>query len=367
MAGRGKWKAILRNNYHKPETAAAFGSPAKLQIVLRKLGYKVTRKAIENELSQKESYALHRPVSYKFKRNKMISNGVGYAMDTDLADVQNLKEYNEPYTFLLICVDIFSRKAYVQPLKNKTAASVVDGFKQIFARVQPPVKLRSDSGGEYVNKTAQKYFKQLKIQHYVTHNEVKANFSEVFIRTLKSLMYRYFTHKQTYVYKDVLQKIVAGYNKTPHGSLPNNMSPDQVNASNQNFVWDSLYVQPATPKRRPPFKFKPGDYVRLSFNRRIFRKGYEQTWSREFFVIRRRYYRQNKPIYVINDYSGERVLGTFYQSELYPVKSSRKDLFLIEEILKKRKRGGVAQSYVSWKGWPAKYSSWVNDRDIRDA
>ena len=56
------------------------------------------------------------------------------------------------------------------------------------------------------------------IYYYNTQNQTKANYAEIVIRTLKTMMYRYFTHKQTYKYEDVLQVLVSNYNNSPLSS-----------------------------------------------------------------------------------------------------------------------------------------------------
>ena len=47
------------------------------------------------------------------------------------------------------------------------------------------------------------------IYYYVTQNQTKANYAERIIRTIKSMMYRYFTHKQTYRYVEILSDLVC--------------------------------------------------------------------------------------------------------------------------------------------------------------
>jgi hypothetical protein len=48
------------------------------------------------------------------------------------------------------------------------------------------------------------------------------------IKTIKNMMYRYFTKQRTHRFVDVLQDIVDSYNVTPHRSL-NNIAPNDVN------------------------------------------------------------------------------------------------------------------------------------------
>ena len=50
---------------------------------------------------------LHKPVRYKFKRNKTIVLSIGDQYQSDLCDVTNIAKDNEGFTFLLTCIDCF--------------------------------------------------------------------------------------------------------------------------------------------------------------------------------------------------------------------------------------------------------------------
>ena len=62
-------------------------------------------------------------------------------------------------------------------------------------------------------------------------------------------------------------------------------------------------------------KFKVGDHVRISKYKNIFPKGYTPNWSEEIFVIKK--FKNTVPwTYVINNLSGEEIIGRFYEKEL---------------------------------------------------
>ena len=57
-------------------------------------------------------------------------------------------------------------------------------------------------------------------------------------------------------------------------------------------------------------KFKISDHVRISKYKNIFAKGYMPNWSEEIFVIKK--IKNAVPwTYVINDFNGEEIIGTF--------------------------------------------------------
>ena len=66
-------------------------------------------------------------------------------------------------------------------------------FESIFQEGRKPVKLQTDAGTEFKNKTFQTFLKKENVHHFVTYNETKAQVVETFNRTLKQLMWRMFT------------------------------------------------------------------------------------------------------------------------------------------------------------------------------
>jgi hypothetical protein len=78
-------------------------------------------------------YTRHKPSRKKFKRNRVIANGIDDLWQIDLADVSNISKHNSKYRYLTTCIDVFSKFAWVIPIKNKIADTVLDGFKEIIS------------------------------------------------------------------------------------------------------------------------------------------------------------------------------------------------------------------------------------------
>ena len=140
--------------------------------------------------------------------------------------------------------------------------------------------VQSDKGTEFLNSTFQSMLRRHGIHFYTSENEnLKASVVERFNRTLKTKMYRYFTHANTRRYVDVLDDLVHSYN-THHRSI--GMAPVEVGPHNENDVRARLY--PLKPKSYK-WKYRIGDKVRMAMQRQPFRKGYLGDWSEEIFEI----------------------------------------------------------------------------------
>ena len=88
---------------------------------------------IKNEIKQNEQLTeeLHKLITKKFKRGKVYSSFKGNIWGADLANMQLIRKYNKEIRFLLCAIDIFSKYAWVVPLKDKKGITIVDAFQKI--------------------------------------------------------------------------------------------------------------------------------------------------------------------------------------------------------------------------------------------
>jgi len=100
-----------------------------------------------------------------------------------------------------------------------------------------------------------------------------------------------------------------------------------------------------------PSKFKVGDSVRVS-KYKIFKKGYTPNWTTEVFTIVK-IQRTNPVIYLLEDYHGKSVAGTFYEHELH--RATHPDVYLVEKVL--RRKGDKV--YIKWLGFDGSLNSWI--------
>lgn len=354
--------------YYNPSHPAGFTGPDKLYRWLREHGdFKPTKQYIKQWLAGAETYGLHREVKRKFPRNKVYVSEIDLQWDVDLMDMANISRHNEGYRYVLVCIDILSRYAWVQPLRTKKGSDVIQGFREIFKGSRKPQRARSDKGLEFCSAQVESFFKDENILHMRTQTtEIKASYAERLIKTLKARIYKYFTYKQTYKYTDVLQDIVSGYNNSYHRSIKT--KPSEVSRANQSQVWFTQYAEPMlrTQARKMKPKYKIGDIVRISHIRGIFDRNHNVRWTGEVFKICDVTTQNRIPMYKLKDYSGDELLGLFYASEMQEVVMDEDQPYKIDKILKTRKRGGKKQYFVSWLYWGPRYNSWVDESQLTD-
>lgn len=364
----GEIDKILKNQYYDLKSSGSYLGPVKLYQSLKMRGINISLYQTQKWLKNQDDYSLQRPSRHPRKRARVVVSGIDNQWDADLADMSSLSRFNGGIKYLLVVIDIFSRFLWVQPLKNKTGKEVVEGFKHILQSGRKCKKLRTDKGGEFTNKFMKEYLKNQNIYFFTTQNsDTKANYAECVIQTLKSRIYRYFTKNRTKRYVDVLNEFVQSYNKTPHTSL-GFTSPRDVTKANEADVWAYQYLKPVKIKsfKRTPFQLKADDMVRISHENAVFKRAYNEQFSKEIFKVAQRFRMQGIPMYKIKDFANETIRGNFYGSELQKVAKDENALWIIDKKIRKRTVNGKVEYLVSFEGWPSKYNMWVSASDIND-
>ena len=141
----GKQEKTLHSNYYNIRSVGSYGG---IQPLAKKT--KVKPERVKAWMESQDAYTLHKPVRYKFPQRKVIVSGPGQQWQADLVDVSRLSRNNHGIKFLLTCIDVFSKQAWVRPLKNKSGLSLVEAFDSIQDPL--PRSLQTDKGTEFTNR-----------------------------------------------------------------------------------------------------------------------------------------------------------------------------------------------------------------------
>jgi hypothetical protein len=302
---------------------------------------------------------LHKQIRRKFLKRTVFAKNVDDIWTADLVDMQSFSRDNKGIKYLLTVIDVFSKYGWIIPLKTKTGSAVADAFRTLFANNKPPAKLWTDKGTEFYNVNVKKVLNEHNVSLYSTENEEKSSVVERWNRTMKTNMWKYFTANNTHTYLDVLQKLVDKYNTTYHHSIK--CTPSQARKPEKYaHVFEALFGKVNREKKKDP-KFAVGDRVRISKKKKQFEKGFTPNWTEEVFVIDQ--VKDTKPpTYALKDLRGEPVKGSFYEEEL---QLSKQEVYRVEKVIRKRKKNGVDEAYVKWKGYGKEFDSWIPASDLQ--
>ena len=304
---------------------------------------------------------LHKPIRRNFPQRRVVVKHIDDTWCSDLVEMQKFSKWNKGYRYLLMVLDVFSKYGWIVPLKDKKGESVAAAFKSILSEGRKPKRLWVDKGKEYYNKSVKELLDSEGIGLYSTENEEKSSVCERWNRTIKTKMWKQFTVQNSTEYLDMLPGLVKEYNNTKHRSI--GMTPVEASKKkNESSVFLKLYGDMKTSHSLP--KFKVGDRVRISkYKRKVFDKGYTPNWAEEIFIVDTVVY--TDPItYKLKDLSGEEVQGSFYEQELLKTNQPETGPFRIEKVIRRDRKN--AKALVKWSGYPEKFNSWVDAKDLKD-
>ena len=335
-----------------PAAAGSFQGPRALS---KAAG--TSEEKAKDYLEKHDGYTLHKPPRRRFPRRKVVATTLNSQWMADLLDVSNLSSENNNVRYLLLCIDVVSRKVYGVGIKDKKARTVAPALENIFDNEAQPINfLQTDGGSEFWNKDVQKILKKRNIRLFMTNNfDIKASHIERFNKLLKHKISVFLTENNTRRYIDHLQDFIRSYNNSYHTSL--GMTPNQVNHEN---VTQAIYFDEHE-RKSTPSPYKVGTFVRLLGSKDKFNRHFHISWTEEIFQVSKVLY--TAPItYRIQDFGGEEISGNFYHSELNKIKKPEK--YQWEKILKYKTVKGQKYALIKWLGWDERFNTWEKLSDI---
>jgi len=332
---------------------------------------KISKDDVKKFLQSQDTYTMHKLPRKNFTRRRVIVSGPREQFQCDLVDMSKHANENKNYKWILVVIDVFTKKAWAQPVKSKHSADVLSAFKNVFSDVGKPLprKLQSDKGLEFTASAVKSYLKDLGIKWFSSEDDVtKASVVERLNRTLKKKMYMKFYAQNNQKWLDMLPDLVEGYNKTKHSSIK--MTPEMADSMDSEMVEtvrNNLYgptsrlnvgIKKEIKSPASTEDFKVGDHVRIVKHRMVFAKSYLPNFNNEVFVIDD-IYNQIPRVYHLKDLDNEEIKGWFYGSEIQKVK--KPDLFKVEEVLETK----GDKVFVKWLGYGPKFNSWIHKKSLK--
>ena len=168
--------------------------------------------------------------------------------------MQSVSRNNKGIKYLLSAIELYSKYAFVVPLKDKKGISIVNAFDKIIKQSnRKPNKISVDQESEFYNNNFKKWLSDNNIIMYSSYNEGKSVVGERFIRTLKNKLYKHMTASGKNVYYDILDGIINEYYNNKHSTIK--MKPKDVKNDNKR-----VYIDEHNEKDS---RFKVGDRVRI--------------------------------------------------------------------------------------------------------
>lgn len=241
---------------------------------------------LEKSLSRIEAFSRTRPLRRRFPRPAYILHSPNFAFCTDLVEMEN-KNSNKGTHYVLVLLDMFSKKCALEPLKKKnkelTKLAIEKAMKRLtdnYAKV--PHYVLSDGGLEFANSAVRGYFKKHGIEHRVLITNQKAAICEIFNKSLQNFIYKYLTLKNTKTWLPALPLYEERYNNTKHHTTK--YAPVDVSEENSGEIFRNMYKKIIETPRKPP-RYQVNDTVRIGEKQNIFSKKYKPMFSKTIYKI----------------------------------------------------------------------------------
>ena len=202
---------------------------------------------------------LHKPVRRRFDKRSLFAKQVDDIWAADLVDMSPFFRSSKGYKYLLTVIDVYGKYGWIVPLKTKAGKEVAQAFRKLF-RNGHQSRLWTEKGTEFYNRQLKGVLEANDVMLYSTENEEKSRVVERWNRTMKNIMWKYFTANSMQKYIDVLPSMVDKYNSTYHRSIKLTPS-DAWNPSNYQHVYNALC---GNVRKSTSPKFHVGDKVRIT-------------------------------------------------------------------------------------------------------
>ena len=295
---------------------------------------------------------------YVYRKRELFQSDVVFFTNKEMVQA------NDGYRYLFTTIDVFTKMAWVYPLKSNTCQNVMNCFIDILEKCgEKPERLNTDRGSEMICEKFERYLKNQNIHHYLAYSLRKCPVVERFNLTIQTLLYKMMAKHNSLKWTEFLDDAMKIYLNRKHRTI--GMSPIEgdrdKNERKIRKVYFKKYMASNLKKTKP--KFKVGDSVRIFAESGQFHRGYMEDFTREHFTITKVSTNLPFPRYRIKEYSGGEIIGSFFEDELVKYEPVQDNLYDIE-VIKERRRKGVKEVLVHYVGWPKSYDEWKPARDI---
>ena len=234
---------------------------------------------VDKKLSNIDIYSRYKQYKKLRKYSPIYVRNKRDLFQSDLIAFTNPKyvDANDGYKYLLTTIDVFTKYAWVYPLKNKECDSTMKSFQNLLNICgEKPKKLQTDRGTEFICQKFQQLLKSENIHYYVSFSDRKCPVVERFNLTIQQIMYKILDKNSSLRWIDFLPQAMKIYNNRKHRTIK--LSPSEAEKpENEEFVrkeFEKKYMKVGN--KSPKAKFKVGDTVRIWKYKRNYERGYQE-------------------------------------------------------------------------------------------
>ena len=162
-------EALMKELYLDPMIGVGKGIRAFYQYIITRF-INIKRFEVSRFLKGQTIFQMTRPMTHRVNK-PIVATYPNQLWCIDLIDMNDVFPSNRPYRYIFTCVDVFSRKVWLEMLENKSAIDNREAMKRIVTRAGvKPSHIIQDNGtefrGEFEQWCREEGIKQRRTQSY---------------------------------------------------------------------------------------------------------------------------------------------------------------------------------------------------------
>ena len=263
-----------------------YPSLEKLFQLLKKKKIDVSRKDVKDFLQNQIEQQLTTTQKIKKATGHITALNLNECWQMDVYNLQKYSNDNKGYEYIFAIVDVFSRKAWAIPTKNKEAETITKALQAIIDdnEGEPPRVVTGDNDSDYKSAKFQalldKYNIVLDMNVVNDHNAL--GIIDNFAKRIKVFLTLKFLKTKSKNWVQTLPSFIKNYNDSEHKAL-DYLTPNQATLPENKMKIEQINLIKSQQTRTTSDLVK-NNKVRLRISG-IFKKGTEPKWSDDFYTV----------------------------------------------------------------------------------
>lgn len=322
--------------------------------------YKISRRMIMNWLKNQQIHQLYAPTKTTKNIRHTVLKEPHKQIGIDLVDMQNYEYKN--YKYILTGIDLFSKKGYAKPLKNKEQQTVTKAMDELIKKeIKYVGSVRSDQGSEFINETFINMLNKNNIKSVLSlPGKPQSNGNiERFNKTLKKALLMGMKINNNNDWVTIMPIIIKNYNNTIHDTTK--QIPDDIDEINDEEIYanveSEIYDKVQSKNDHDDKEYDILDRVRRKLEPD--EKTDRANWSTDVYTIYKKFKAKDNSIsntYYYIKKGNEKFTKKYYYNDLMKINKIDNPLdinkkYEISKLIKAVIRNGKPAYIVRWKGY----------------
>ena len=264
-----------------------FPNVNKLYKILKDKNIDVTKKDVDSYVKrQNENQLIAQTQTIKKNYGHITAMAPNEEWQIDIFVFDKYYRQNNGFKYMLCAVDIFTRKAMIEPMKTKNIEDTSKAISKLITLHGQPMIISSDNDAAFTGEKFQAIINKYDIIHNtnIMGDHFALGVIDRFARTLKTILNKMIIRNKNTNWMSHINDIVKKYNNSPNASLLD-LSPNEVMKNMANFEAITDLNVSKNKKNNTVSDLNIDDNVRVKVKGK-FDKGSEPTFSDEIYTVK---------------------------------------------------------------------------------